>query len=352
MMKNSKKTVANKNIKINTDIFSAPENIKYIKDLVKQSSSFSRDEFCLFESFNNIFYLVYISITNNSNNIIFFDLKNEQITSVIKNAHTELINILKHYQDKKNRRDLLLTLSMDSVKLWNINNLENLFSFVKPDLNDYQACFLNLNNDILIAMKVPQLTGNYILINYIQIYNLKKEKIKEIKDKNTKDWPLFIDSFYHNNISYIISCNLSSIKAYNYNKNKWTIYFGDKKEDCFLHFIITNINNALKMIGSSHESIYIWNFQTGQLLNSIKGGSNRASYCKLCLWNNDSFFVGKGGLLELVKIKNNKLNVEKRLSGNNEFIPCIKKIRHPIYGECLISKDYDGVIKLWANKPK
>ena len=48
MMKNPKKTVAKKNIKINTDIFSAPENIKYIKDLVKQSSSFSKDEFCLF----------------------------------------------------------------------------------------------------------------------------------------------------------------------------------------------------------------------------------------------------------------------------------------------------------------
>ena len=346
-MKNSKKTVAKKNTKINTDIFSAPENIKYIKDLVKKSSIYSRDEFCLFESFNNIFYLVYISITNNSNNIIFFDLKNEQITSVIKNEHPQFINILKHYQDKKNRRDLLLTLSMDSVKLWNINNLENLFSFEKPDRSEYQACFLNFTNDILIAMKVPQITGSYI-----QIYNLKKEKIKEIKDKNAKDMSLFIDSFYHNNISYIISCDMSSIKAYNYNKNKWTIYYGNKKEDCFLHFIITNNNNALKMIGSSHESIYIWNFQTGQLLNSIKGGSNRAPYWKLCLWNNDSFFVGKGGLLKLVKIKNNKLNVEKRLSGNNEFIACIKKFRHPIYGECLISKDYDGDIKLWANKPK
>ena len=347
MMKNPKKTVAKKNIKINKDIFSAPENIKYIKDLVKKSFYCSRNEFCLFESFNNIFYLVYNSSINTTNNIIFFDLKNEQITSVIKNAHTEFINILKHYQDKKNRRDLLLTLSMDSVKLWNINNLENLFSFEKPDRSEYQACFLNLNNDILIAMKVPHITGSYI-----QIYNLKKEKIKEIKDKNAKDMSLFIDSFYHNNISYIISCDISSIKAYNYNKNKWTIYYGNKKEDCFLHFIITNNNNALKMIGSSHESIYIWNFQTGQLLNSIKGGSNIAPYWKLCLWNNDSFFVGKGGLLKLVKIKNNKLNVEKRLSGNNEFIACIKKFRHPIYGECLISKDYDGDIKLWANKPK
>ena len=347
MMKNPKKTVAKKNIKINTDIFSAPENIKYIKDLVKQSCSFSKDEFCLFKSFNNIFYLVYNSSINTTNNIIFFDLKNEQITSVIKNAHTEFIIILKHYQDKKNRRDLLLTLSMDSVKLWNINNLENLFSFEKPDRSEYQACFLNFTNDILIAMKVPQITGSYI-----QIYNLKKEKIKEIKDKNAKDMSLFIDSFYHNNISYIISCDMSSIKAYNYNKNKWTIYFGDKNEDIFLHFIIPNINNTLKMIGSSYESIYIWNFQTGQLLNSIKGGSDRAPYWKLCLWNNDSFFVGKGGLLELVKIKNNKLNVEKRLSGNNEFIACIKKFRHPIYGECLISKDYDGDIKLWANKPK
>ena len=54
-------------------------------------------------------------------------------------------------------------------------------------------------------------------------------------------------------------------------------------------------------------------------------------------------------VLDLVKIKNDELNVVKRLTNHNEIIPHINKIIHPIYGECLVSQDYYKTIKLWAN---
>ena len=236
--------------------------------------------------------------------------------------------------------------------MWNLNNLENFCYFdfsEKSNLKINKSCFLYFNNDINIVIKLTKLDKTE---EFIQIYNLKKEKIKEIKDKNTKDSSYYLDCYYHNNISYLILCSYNSIKVYNYNKNKWKIYSTDKVNECIQGFVITHIDNGAKIIGSSMDNIYLWNFQSGALLNSIKGGSNRAPFFALCLWNSNSFFIGRGGVLDLVKIKNNKLNVVKRLNEHNELIPCIKKILHPIYGECLISQDFKGIIKLWVNKNK
>ena len=126
-MKDSKKIAIKEKIKtIKPDIFSEPKNIKFLKDLVNDSCSYSKVCFCLIKSLNNIFYIVYVS---DSNNIIFFDLKNEQLISIIKDAHANNIDIIKYFQDKKNKRDILLTSSSDAVKLWNLNNLENFCYF-------------------------------------------------------------------------------------------------------------------------------------------------------------------------------------------------------------------------------
>ena len=49
------------------------------------------------------------------------------------------------------------------------------------------------------------------------------------------------------------------------------------------------------MIGSSFDAIYLWNFQTGNLLSRMKEGSFRNPFLGLCLWNNNSSFIGQGG---------------------------------------------------------
>jgi len=349
-MKNSKNAAIKKNIKASPDTFSEPKNIKYTKDLVKDCSLFLGNSFCLIKSFNDILFLVYVKYPNY---IIFFNLKNDEMTSIIKNAHSKEIAILKYYKDIKNKRDLLLTSSSDSIKLWNLNNLENFFflNFKDPNILILKSCFLKTKNDIFIAIKLAQ-KNDIFKEESIQIYNLKKEKIKVIKDESAKDSSCCFDSYYHKNISYLILCNKKCIKVYNYNKNKWTIYYTGNENEYIQNFIIINNGNTLKMIGSSFDNIYLWNFQSGNLLSTFKGGTQRNSFFGVCLWNNDGFFIGHGKTIYLVKIKSDKLSVEKRLSGHKNYIPCIKKIILPIYGECLISQDNDGIIKLWANNHK
>ena len=108
----------------------------------------------------------------------------------------------------------------------------------------------------------------------------------------------------------------------------------------------------MEIIGSSFDDIYLWNFETGNLLISIKEKNGKSCFLALWLWNNDNFFVGKWEIIYLVKIRKDKLNIIKKFSEHKQSIACIKKIIHPFYGECLISQDFNGIIKLWLNNHK
>jgi len=190
-----------------------------------------------------------------------------------------------------------------------------------------RSCFLNINNNNNIKILI-KLTEFGKINGFIQIYKLNKEKIKEIKNNNVKDVTSFLDTYYNMNTSYLILCNRKEIiNVYNYNKNKWTIFRtkNENTEESINQFIIINNNNSLKMIGSSFTGIYLWNFQTGNLLCTIKGGSGRNPFFELWLWNNDRFFIGQDEILNFVKIRNDKLNVVKRFSEHKENIPCIKR---------------------------
>ena len=94
-------------------------------------------------------------------------------------------------------------MSEDYVKLLNLNNLENIFIFNCPqNLQFLNSCFLNINNVNIVVKQ----TKHPILIDegFFQIYNLNKEKIKEIKNNNTKELTVYLDFYQYNNISYII----------------------------------------------------------------------------------------------------------------------------------------------------
>ena len=86
-----------KSQKIESYIFSEIKKFKFMKNLVQNSSSFSRTGLCLIKSLNNIAYLIYIHVMKN---IIFFNIKNDKITSIIKNAHSTFIDDMKCYLSK------------------------------------------------------------------------------------------------------------------------------------------------------------------------------------------------------------------------------------------------------------
>jgi WD40 repeat protein len=96
----------------------------------------------------------------------------------LKNAHEEDITNLRHYLDKINNRDLILSISSsnNNVKMWDINNLEYLLTINNINRHGFtkSACILNFDNDLYIV------TSNYSYSEVpepIRLYNMEGYKI-------------------------------------------------------------------------------------------------------------------------------------------------------------------------------
>ena len=322
-----------------------PENISFFTNLIEDinCSVWLDHNFCIFNSIDNILYLIYM---NNNYSIIFFNILNNQKINEIKNKENLLIISFKHYLDKFNKKDLIISVAItNKIKVWNIKNCECIYYFKKINENGFllSACFLNYKNQNYI------ITTNY---NYksisepIKIFDLNGNKIKEIKD--SKDNIFFIETFYDKQLyeTFIITGNQGNVKSYNYNKN--TVYHKYYDNDRKSHYsiIIYNYDKIIKMVESSFDgNIRIWNFHSGELL--IKINVCNKGLNGICLWNNEYLFVGcEDKTIKLINL--NKSLIIKNLNGHKKSIINIKKIIHPKYGECLISQASDSDnIKLW-----
>jgi hypothetical protein len=210
-----------KSLIINNDYISSPSIIHFFKNIVEDSYSsegihiFS-DTFTLFNSLDNIFYLIY---SNKNRSIILFDLINSQKVNEIKNAHIKDIQKLKHYYDNYNRRNLVVSEdSKSNVKIWDIENLEcicnlNFGEKDEKESNISSLCFLKDNIQINIAIK-------FIKNNFIRLFDLSGRRIKDIKGLMDKDY-YKIESYYDKNqkTNYIILSSEEKIKSYDFEQN-------------------------------------------------------------------------------------------------------------------------------------
>ena len=323
-----------------------PINIEYLQDLSNDSNNqfsvfYLDNKFCVFKAINNIIYLIYSS---NKFSIISYDLVNNKKINEIKKAHYYTVKGIRYIYDKFQKRDLIISISDDIIKLWNINNFECILEIKRNDKNEFynSACFLtNINQIFIIA-------GNR---KPIQVFDLNGNIQKEIN--KTDNFIFFIDAYYDEKLSknFIITGNDGYSKSYDFINNKLYYKYSMNNKDYKNHNSISILNDKeiTQLIDSSADgNIRIWNFHTGQLLKKIDV-SQKELY-GICLWNNDYLFVGcKDNSIKLIELKNG--NIVKNLSGHNSEVITIKKIIHPKYGECIISqgrgKDH---LKLWINK--
>ena len=169
---------------LNENIFNSekedsnPENIQFSKNLTKDAFSYYSfdNTLDLFKSFDDIIYMIY---TNKNRSIISYNLLNNEVINQVKKSHNEYISNFKHYLDKKNKRDLLISVSAkdNNIKLWNIKNWECLIDLKNINENGYlySACFLNYNDKIYLIstnfnfgnpepIKIFDLDGNKITL--------------------------------------------------------------------------------------------------------------------------------------------------------------------------------------------
>ena len=326
---------------------SIPNNIKFLNDIAKDS--FSTDisqgnSFLVFKSFNDIFYLIYIS---EKYSIISLNLLTYKIINEIKYPHYNVIISLRYFQDIIKKRDLIISISYGdrSLKLWNINNWECLCSIN----NIYKEgllfpCFLNNDSENFI------ITSNNNYNNeceFFKVFDLLGNLKKEINYTNINT--CYIDSYYDDKLkkAFIITGNNGFSMSYEFYQNKLYNKYIDRGSSLHLSLIVNNNEEITKLIDSSEDGIIrLWNFHSGELLNKIKVSTYGIT--DICLWNTEYLFVAQDKNIKLLKINIGNIDKIKELVGHNKIVAAIKKFSHPLYGECLISQgELNDGIKLW-----
>ena len=363
-LNNNKSLTLNKNLKSSKEInfnvikgnnsceCNSPVYIQFMEDLTTDSyPHYALDNtFSVFKSINKFLNLIYATKLNS---IICHDLNNNKKISEIKKAHNSYITNFKHYLDKIHNLDIIMSISSDenNIKIWNFQNWNCLCNIEHINNNGslFSAGLLHHNNN---EFYIITSNDNYYNSECIKVYNFEGNKISEIKDSNERTF--FIEIFHDEKSStnYIISGNNGYIKSYDYNNNKIYHKYYDKNyyNDIDEYFeahdsvIINNNKELVKMIESSEDgNVRIWDFHSGVLLNRVKVGE--AKLFGVCQWSNNYLFVGSDDkTIKLIYLKRNL--IINNLKENNTVIT-IKKIDHPKYGECLVSNNWRGQIKIW-----
>ena len=90
--------------------------------------------------------------------------------------------------------------------------------------------------------------------------------------------------------------------------------------------------------------IYIGNKKVDNIIDI-----NKCELAHVIQWNNKYIIVAdvNNKSFKIIDLEENKILSDIGGQHTNKVI-CIKKIYHAIYGESLLSQDYDGHIKLWS----
>jgi WD40 repeat protein len=321
-------------------------NLCFYKDLSKSfvDDFFSsiNDTFTIFNSINNILYLIFASIEKS---IIAYYLKNFQKICELKNAHNKYITNFRHIFDKNEKKDIIMSVSAidNNLKLWNVSKW-NCFLEIK-NANEkgalFSASFLLENNNIFI------LTSNYNFFKKkepIKLFNLKQEKIFEIKIDLSI---IYIDCYYENDYNdiFIIINGQNKIFSYDYTNKKIYNKYGKNKCSYFSIFVQDNKKDSKLFASNFDGSIEIYEFHSGQQLNEIN--INFKGFYGLCLWNENNLLVACcDNAIKIINLKEKKL--KKCLYGHSNYVTTLKKIYIHNLGECLISQGITSdTIKLW-----
>ena len=317
-------------------------NINLVEDsYVKYSFD---NTFCIFNSINNIIYLIYL---NDKMFIISYDVINNKKINEIKNSHKSLISCFRHCLDNIQKRDLIMSISAEdnNLKIWNFQNFNCLLNILNVNKIGLllSACFFNNNNNIYIITSNRNWDKNG---EPIKVYDLGGNIIKELKNYNFNTF--IIDTYYDEKLSknYIITGNEGFYFSYDYDKNEKYFYYYDTINYYNRSMVINNKEEIVKLIGDNDNGeIIIWNFHSGNKLKKIDVCDNYL--CGISLWNKDFIFVAcYDRKIRLINI--NKELIINNFIGHEHSVISIKKFNHPKYGECLLSQGLSNdVIKLW-----
>ena len=331
-------------------------------------------------------YLVYAPQIKKEIEII--KISNQKLikTLIEPSNFIEKVNIF--YNEKNNNNYLLGTDWDYIVYVWNLDDDYKFLFKINTFYTNYIYSFLiYFKLDYIITSSF----GNANNFDYIKIFSLKDGAL--LKNINNSDLNNTLECLIwekEENDIYIVACCYEKIEIYNIiNGELYANLETEQKDSCGDYYysgFISN-NNKYLFTTSSEGFINIWNLYEKNLVKSVKFNS---SFYKIIPWsiyvdyfkdkedsklyeNLNNYMLVCDKLNNGVKVINfifrkELENINDKNNPNSEMfykheiisfyeniekspIKNVKKFKHPIYGESLLTSNEDTNINLWINNP-
>ena len=336
----------------NTNISNSKDsiNMKFISSLATNSYGYIDldNTFIIFKSIQDIQYLIYSTLNKS---MVIYNLVINKVIKEIKNCHNKYITNFRHILDKKEKRDLVMSVSSEEniIKIWEVKTWNCLSSIEKVNYNGliYSACFYSdLENNIYVVSSNRNKTGD---CESIKLFDLNGYIFQEMED--SKEQTYFIDVYFDEflNKNYIITGNVGLVKSYDIVQNKvYHIYSENVEYNNFCHFsiVMKNINNNIEMFESCFDGwLRIWDFHFGKLMKKLK--ISNEGLRGITFYGEKYLFVGcDDKKVKVVDIENE--NIIMNLSGHSNEVITVKKFKHDKFGDCILSQNGgESQILLW-----
>ena len=324
----------------NTD----PQELKYKETITKNClKSYTIDSlFDAYTAFDGNCYLA--SSLSSSYNIEIYNLKTNKLTTTLKGLNSQLY-IIRHYAQYSTSIDYLLsTTTSKSVKIWNLKTFTEYLTINNCYIGSYMYSALILfdvnNNKNYVVTSSPN--------DFIKLWSFEKGTfVSNVGTKN--DYTYFINYWKKDSKNYIIDANADSVKIYGIEKEN-DLYgeYSGKQRTWHMSAFVEKINGIDTLFESDGNGyVRLWNLENNELIKNIQCPSS--SLRGLCFWN-EQYIIAASSDKSFKIIDFTKEKMCSSVSGQHFNSLCtVKKVKHPIYGESLLTGSIDGSIKLWIN---
>ena len=332
--------------------FKKNPNLKYRLDITNTNCKYGTND--MFEVFlskrDNKHYLVSPNCQN-YNLDIFTLIDNKKILSL--KGHKYDIRTIKYmYNNNKNKEYLISADDFRQIIIWDINkDYEIIYRKKSIRLETINTClmiFPHNENDIYIVISSRSSYESTFEHTFVySLYNTNKET--KLSGSNYLTWHILPWFNKKDKQYYIIHLCFKNIVIFNLLKDeKYDIFIQEPESNHFSGFIYSKDNYDYLCSTSQNGFINIWDLFNKKIYKVINTYS-----CKLdiiILWNNKYIIGGDNNInktLKIIDIEKGKI-ISSIKGQHTDYIQCLKKINHPIYGESLLSGGCDKIIKLWS----
>jgi hypothetical protein len=333
--------------------FTTNPNLKFKEIFKKIDCCFGiNDEFDIYYAHNenNELYLISADINYT---ISITRLRDKKLVKSLSTEGKQQIKMIRHFYDKKNNKDYLIsTFKNANIKIWDLSNNYNLIHSKKIDYSENSIIFSSIlyfseNGDFFITSS--NCNDNK---DFTKIFNFNDGNfVANLTDTNRVDI-YYMLLWNNNNIDYLIQCSLGIILIHNL-ENKQLFHILRKNGNSTIHNSACIVKNKdgddFLYVGNVNGLIDIWDLKNFNLKKSIK--YFKSYFYHMITWNQRYILVAEKSNCSIIIIDtlyNRVISVLKEI--HTSFVICLKKINHPLYGECLLSSDLDNQIYLWTHK--